>query len=118
MNTKKKSLIKGTTHCHLARQLSIIKQAEVNEKAQAGEEGLHGNVMADIIAKLKYDPIDFGMSCRIPITVHQPLLELGLTDSNALMICHGKKPVFLSSDTLCLKFGKHVISKRHKLSTD
>ena len=37
-NTKKKSLIKGTAHYHLARQLSIIKQAGVYAKVPTGEE--------------------------------------------------------------------------------
>ena len=85
-------------------------------KAPAEEEGLRGNAMADIIAKLKYDPSDFGMSCRIPLNVYQPLLELGLTDFNDMLIRHGKKPVFLSSDDLCLRYGKRAIRKRQKLA--
>ena len=54
------------------------------QKSQ-GDEGLQGNALPDIIAKLKYDPSDFGMSCRIPLNVYQPLLELGLTDFNDLL---------------------------------
>ena len=84
-NTKKKSLIKGTAHYHLARQSSIITQAGVYAKVPTREEGLQGNALADIIAKLKYDPSDFGMSCRTPLNVYQPLLELGLTDFNDLL---------------------------------
>ena len=43
-------------------------------------------------------------------------MELGLTDFNNLLIRYGKKPVFLSSDDLCLRHGKRVIKKRHKLA--
>ena len=48
--------------------------------------------------------------------MYQPLVELGLTDFNDLLIRHKKKPVVLSSDHLCLKFGKRVIRKGHKLA--
>ena len=48
--------------------------------------------------------------------MYQPLLEIGLTDFNDLLVQHGKKPVFLSSDDLCLKYGKRIIRKRHKLA--
>ena len=115
-HTKKKLLIKGTTHYHLARQLAIIKQANIYLKAPAGEQSFQGNAMSDIIARLRYDPADLGLSCRIPLNVYQPLLELGLKDFNDLLIRHGKKPVFLSSDDLCLKYGKRAIRKRHKLA--
>ena len=47
-HTRKKSLIKGTAHYHLAKQLAIIKQAGISVKAPAGERGLHGNAMADV----------------------------------------------------------------------
>ena len=85
-------------HYHLDRQLSIIKQVGLYTETPTEGEGLRGNAMADIISKLKYDSSDSGMSCRIPLTVYQPLLELGLTDFNDLLIRLGKKPVFLSSD--------------------
>ena len=80
-HTKKKSLIKGTAHYHLARQLSIIKQAGIHAKAPTGEEGLRGNALADIIAKLKYDPSDFGMSCRIPPNVSHVCLSYSTSTS-------------------------------------
>ena len=43
-------------------------------------------------------------------------MELVLTDFNDLLIRHRNKPVFLSSDDLCLKYGERVIRKRHKLA--
>ena len=47
--------------------------------------------MSDIIARLRYDPADLGLSCRIPLNVYQPVFELGLTNFNDLLIRHGKE---------------------------
>lgn len=58
---------KATAAYHLAKQLTIIKDAGVHVKTPAGETDFQGESLSDIIGNLRYDPKDLGLNCRIPL---------------------------------------------------
>ena len=79
-----------TTQNHLARQMAVIKQADIHIQPPENLRSLKGNALAAAIDRMKYSTSDLGITCKIPLQVYQPLLELGLQDLRHLL-ARGRK---------------------------
>ena len=64
-----KRCLRQVSHYHLARQLTILRQAQLRLQMPEGHAGLEGKALTTLLADIKYDPNDLGLQCTIPAEV-------------------------------------------------
>jgi len=109
-----KIVARHTTHYHLARQMAVIKEAGLYIQTPEDHADLNENALVSVINCIKYNTADLGITCKIPLQVYQPLLELGLQDLRDLLT-RNRKATIMSSDELTNKYGKRA-KPRHQIA--
>ena len=109
-----KQSLRQTSHYHLARQLATLQRSGLQLTFPQGHATLREMHYQKTLSKIHYDPQDLGLSCKIPVEVFRPLMDIV---NNMTELCgrsahrHG----MLSADELKLKYG-NIVRKEHKVA--
>ena len=98
----------------LSQTNAVIKEAGLYIQTPGKYADVNENALVSAISSMTYNTSDLGLTCKIPLQVYQPLLELGLKDFRDLLT-RNRKATIMSSEELMSKYGKRV-KPRHKIA--
>ena len=117
IHTVDRNLLKLTQHFHLANQRSLLRSANLDiEFPPTFHVDTQATRLQQMLAEMRYDPLQLGESLAINLDINLCLKELGITDLGELL-CRGRKnrQRVINTSELRRKIGS-TVKKRHMVA--